>query len=937
MESPTPGLIAQMKGFLTKQRYRAATVFVDNYSGLTYIHLQQGTGMQETLSAKVAFEKYAKNHGIKVRHYHADNGRFEEKTFRQAVASDKQTISFCGAYAHHQNGIAEKKIRDLQDYARTMMIHAKSSWPEAIDDQLWPYALRMAANSMNCTPPLKCLETPMERFSQIFIKPSLKNIHTFGCPVYALTTKLQSTGTQNKWLPRARVGIYLGPSLIHAKSVGLILNAQTGRVSPMFHVKYDDFFETTRGGQKDVFSKITWQQATGFKLNKQMTVQSVMEIRGARVPNETQMELPTQESGEPNTDESGHIDESGQEARAANPGQDGNPNMELKRSTRTRHPPERLGFASVLEGEEYEAISFTTQLNDEDLSDFTAENMMNNPLNLLHEIETKERTDISLASSAHKGDPDVMYYHEAMAAPDRKEFVQAAKAELESHFTRKHWKLQKKKTLPKGTKLLPTVWAMRRKRRILTGEIYKYKARLNVHGGKQVHGENYWETHSPVVTWTSIRIGLILSLIHGWFAYQVDFVSAFPQADVECVMYLEIPKGYQVPNGNNDEYCLELVKNLYGQKQAGRVWNKHLHSHLLKRGFVQSEIDPCVYTKGKMIFLVYVDDGILLHPDAKAIEKEIQAMSDVLEMTSETSVADYIGVNVAYLEGGKKIELTQPKLIDQILIDLGLDESSTSKDTPSLKTRILHNGDQREFKEPWDYRSVVGKLNFLEKSTRPDIAYAVHQCARFQADPKQSHGEAVKRIGRYLLGTRKKGLIYSPNTTMSFECYCDADFSGNWNQATAEEDVTTAKSRTGYVVMYAGCPVIWGSKLQSVVALSTTEAELVALSTALRDVIPAMDFLEELKEKGILEKVTTPEIKCIAFEDNSGALEIANVHKMRPRTKHINIRYHHFRELIRKGQIIVKAISTTDQLGDILTKQPELHLFKSLRESIMGW
>ena len=306
-------------------------------------------------------------------------------------------------------------------------------------------------------------------------------------------------------------------------------------------------------------------------------------------------------------------------------------------------------------------------------------------------------------------------------------------------------------------------------------------------------------------------------------------------------------------------------------------------------------------------------------------------------MTSETSVADYIGVNVTYLEGGKKIELTQPKLINQILIDLGLDESSTSKDTPSLKTRILHNGDQREFREPWDYRSVVGKLNFLEKSTRPDIAYAVHQCARFQADPKQSHGEAVKRIGRYLLGTRKKGLIYSPNTTMSFECYCDADFSGNWNQATAEEDVTTAKSRTGYVVMYAGCPIIWGSKLQSVVALSTTEAELVALSTALRDVIPAMDFLEELKEKGILEKVTTPEIKCIAFEDNSGALEIANVHKMRPRTKHINIRYHHFRELIRKGQIIVKAISTTDQLGDILTKQPELHLFKSLRKSIMGW
>ena len=130
------------------------------------------------------------------------------------------------------------------------------------------------------------------------------------------------------------------------------------------------------------------------------------------------------------------------------------------------------------------------------------------------------------------------------------------------------------------------------------------------------------------------------------------------------------------------------------------------------------------------------------------------------------------------------------------------------------------------------YRSVIGKLNFLEKSTRGDISYPVHQCARFASDPRASHAEAVKRIGRYLMGTKDKGVILDPKVN-SFECYVDADFCGNWNPETASDDPATAKSRTGYVIKYAGCPVIWQSKLQTEVTLSTTEAEYVALSAAL--------------------------------------------------------------------------------------------------------
>jgi GAG-pre-integrase domain len=142
LESTTLGLIGQMKGKLTKSRYRVATVFVDHYSNLGYVYLQTSTNAVETVRAKVEFEKYARTFGVEIKHYHADNGRFSDNLWREDVINKGQQLSFCGVGAHHQNGRAEKRIRDAQDHARTSLIHANRRWPEAIDARLWPYALR---------------------------------------------------------------------------------------------------------------------------------------------------------------------------------------------------------------------------------------------------------------------------------------------------------------------------------------------------------------------------------------------------------------------------------------------------------------------------------------------------------------------------------------------------------------------------------------------------------------------------------------------------------------------------------------------------------------------------------------------------------------------------------------------------------------------------
>ena len=158
---------------------------------------------------------------------------------------------------------------------------------------------------------------------------------------------------------------------------------------------------------------------------------------------------------------------------------------------------------------------------------------------------------------------------------------------------------------------------------------------------------------------------------------------------------------------------------------------------------------------------------------------------------------------------------------------LGMGPSSKNvktHDTPAESSKILHadeDGDNR--KHTWNYRAVVGRLNYLQIMTRPDLTYSVHQCARFCNKPKLLHKQGLKRICRYLYLTRNQGLIFKPDMKDGFKCYVDADWAGNWLK-TCPNDKTGALSCTGYIITYAYCPIVWGSKMQSLVALCTTEA-----------------------------------------------------------------------------------------------------------------
>jgi hypothetical protein len=462
-----------------------------------------------------------------------------------------------------------------------------------------------------------------------------------------------------------------------------------------------------------------------------------------------------------------------------------------------------------------------------------------------------------------------------------------------------------------------------------------------------IKGLHYEETYAPVVQWATIRFFITLAIMNNWHTRQLDFVQAYTQADIERDLYMKLPPGFTIPgriltDHDRKEYVLKLEKNLYGQKQAGRVWYQHLKKNLVKLGFKPSEHDECVFYHGTTIFIVYTDDTILLGPNKGEIDKLVKRLSKEFDIEDQGNLSDYLGIKIERKEDGT-LEWTQPTLIQSVLKDLKLDGEGFKnqpkvRNIPASSTVVLtdHKDSKDHNQNEFNYRHVIGKLLYLEKSTRPDISCAVHQCARHCDNPKVQHTIAVKRIGRYLLASKDKGLIMKPNQE-GMECWVDAAHASEWNNKTASDDPNTARSRMGYIITYAGCPMHWASKMQTEIALSTTEAEYIALSQSMREVLPIIWLMEEAKQIGISVLNATPKVHCKVFEDNAGAIEIANVPKMRPRTKHLNIKYHHFREEVRKGTVSIYHTRTEDQIADIFTKPLPETPFMKFRGKIMGW
>jgi hypothetical protein len=331
----------------------------------------------------------------------------------------------------------------------------------------------------------------------------------------------------------------------------------------------------------------------------------------------------------------------------------------------------------------------------------------------------------------------------------------------------------------------------------------------------------------------------------------------------------------------------------------------------------------------------WVDDLVLVSCDSTSLDTLIADLKSDSELTDEGQLTAFLSIQVARTDDGKQFTLTQPGLTERVIETLDLTSGNT-RWVPAAATALGSDVSGEPFSELWNYRSVIGMLLYLSNNSRPDIAFAVHQCARFSHNPKHSHAVAVKAIGRYLLRTRDKGLVLQPSGDIAIDCYVDADFAGLWKQENNQNPLCV-KSRTGYLITIGGCPLTWTSKLQTEISLSTMEAEYIALSSSMRELLPLRALVSEMAKAMSFDKVFAVRTHSRVFEDNNGALILATAPRMTPRSKHIAVKYHFFRSHIASGEIQIRKINSEDQTADIFTKGLIRATFEKVRMLLMGW
>jgi Reverse transcriptase (RNA-dependent DNA polymerase) len=503
-------------------------------------------------------------------------------------------------------------------------------------------------------------------------------------------------------------------------------------------------------------------------------------------------------------------------------------------------------------------------------------------------------------------------FEQAMNGPDREGYLEACKKELKTLGEDKDaWDVVEREP---WMNVLPSTWAFRCKR-YPDGMIRKLKARFCARGDRQIEGVDFFDTFAPVVNWTTVRLMLIMSIILGLATKQVDYTAAFVHAPIDkdpnwesmtpeeqerSGVYLEMSRGFR-----EQGKVLKLKRSLYGLRQSPRNFFQHLKSKLESVGFIADDsVDPCLFISDKVICLVYVDDTLFFSPKVEYIDEVIQQLRDSeMELEVEDSVAGFLGVHIERDAGDGSIHLTQKGLAKRVVDALNVGHLPR-KLTPASSVPLVKDEDGEPPNGAFNFASVVGMLQYLQGHSRPDITYAVSQCARFVHSPRRSHEKALEQIGQYLKGTLDEGLVLRPTDNLDIDVYVDADFAGLWPHED-KQDPTCVKSRTGFVICIAGCPVIWQSKLQHEIALSTMEAEYNALSFAMRSVLPFQRTVKAIAHGIGLDDERATHFKTTVWEDNAGALTLANMEpgRITPRSKHYAIKYHWFRSHLKPNKV----------------------------------
>jgi hypothetical protein len=455
------------------------------------------------------------------------------------------------------------------------------------------------------------------------------------------------------------------------------------------------------------------------------------------------------------------------------------------------------------------------------------------------------------------------------------------------------------------------------------------KTRFVCKGYSQTPGVDVFDTFAPVAGASTIRLFCSTAANWKWEVEFADVETAFLFASLrdDEEIFVEAPADL-IGDGN----VLKLNKALYGLRQSPRRWNQCLVDFMVSDlGYEQCKADPCLLIKrseeGELLGMVvlWVDD-IACAGSKELIDSTFEALDEKYKLKRlGADVDQFVGVQYHYDRDNGYISLHQRSYTESMLEKFGAREGRiyTTPGVPGYGlTKDMEASTMEEQAElrRRGYGTAVGCLMWLANFTRPDLACAVRELSRFLLNPGLKHWEAVERVFGYLRGTLDYKLCYGSGE-LKLEAYADASYAS---------DVDTRCSTTGFVIMYGGAAIMWGSRQQSTVALSSTEAEYMALSDCLKEVLYHRSLLSFIFPEYVDET-------SVMFEDNEGCIKLAYNNASTKRLKHIDVRYHFIQEHVVDGHVELRYIPTKDQLADCLTKHVCGAILSRLVKKIMGF
>ena len=474
--------------------------------------------------------------------------------------------------------------------------------------------------------------------------------------------------------------------------------------------------------------------------------------------------------------------------------------------------------------------------------------------------------------------------------------------------------------LPEGRKAVGGRWVYTIKEDSQGSKIHK--ARYVAKGFSQIKGIDYNETFAPTPNVASIRMLMQVAAQYDLILHQCDYKSAYLNAPIDEEIYMEQPEGFEVKGENGERLVCKLHKSLYGLKQSGRNWNNLLHSILVENGFIQSQSDNCVYTKftenETIILLKWVDDVTIAANNENVMCKTKKILQNRFKMKDLGEISHFLGIE--FEQGPGYVKMNQKRYIQKVLERFNMTDCKP-RATPS-EQKMDWSCDSNPADER-KYREAVGSLIYLMMCTRPDICWIITKLSQHLSNPLECHWLAVKHVFRYLKGTIDHELVYRKSgEDLSVIGYSDADWASNPDDR---------RSISGYCFSLTpkGPLISWKSRKQTSVALSSCEAEYMALASAVQESLYLIQIMKDIDKR----YQSNP---ALIFEDNQGTIALANNPVSRQKSKHIDIKYHFIRSELKNGKFVMKYCPTHDMLADIMTKPSTKFQLQKFRSLIFG-